>query len=97
MSPGVVEQQPGPNDSVAASDFLVWPIEKITRDQINHTDAAIRKIGGPDTVVEKTLDSDGNLSFWYCALSAEQKAAVGELDTVAEIQKDGIDPDAQLC
>ncbi|KAK3625998.1 hypothetical protein LTR56_020114, partial [Elasticomyces elasticus] len=59
--------------------------EKITRDQINSTYATIRKIVGPDTVVQKTLDSNGNLSFWYCPLSAEQKASIGKLDTVGAL------------
>ncbi|KAK5761010.1 hypothetical protein LTS12_008858 [Elasticomyces elasticus] len=97
MSPAVAAQQPGSNDSTAASNFLVWPGEKITRDQINSTYATIRKIVGPDTVVQKTLDSNGNLSFWYCPLSAEQKASIGKLDTVAEVEKDDVDPNAQLC
>ncbi|KAK5677142.1 hypothetical protein LTS10_010331 [Elasticomyces elasticus] len=96
MSPAVTAQQTGSNDSTAASNFLVWPLEKITQDQINNTDAAIRKIAGPGNVVEKTLDSDGNLTFWYCLLSAKQKAAVDGLDMVAEVEKDGIDLDAQL-
>ncbi|KAK4958771.1 hypothetical protein LTR10_003567 [Elasticomyces elasticus] len=85
MSPAVAEQQPRSNDYAAAPNFLVWPLEKITRDQISSTYATIRNIVGPDAVVEKTLDSDGNLSFWYCALSAEQKAVVGGLDTVGAL------------
>ncbi|KAK3657917.1 hypothetical protein LTR22_009144 [Elasticomyces elasticus] len=97
MSPAIAEQQPRSNDHAGASNFLVWPGEKVTRDQINSTYAIIRKIVGPDTVVQKTLDSNGNLSFWYCPLSAEQKASIGKLDTVAEIEKDDIDPDARFC
>lgn len=84
-------------------------MEKITRYRINKREAAIRRNGGLDTVIEKMLDSDGNLTFRYCSLSAEQKAAVGKLDAVdahgiqlsllwvAKVEKDGIDPDAQLC
>lgn len=49
------------------------------------TDAAIRKIAGPDIVVEKTLYNDGNSSFWYCPLSADQEAAVGGLGPVGAL------------
>ncbi|KAK4555895.1 hypothetical protein LTR86_007115 [Recurvomyces mirabilis] len=71
MSPAVEEQQQQSHskDSAAAArpdHFLIWPVlEKLTQDQINNTDAAIRKtVGGPDpTVVEKTLNSDGELPF----------------------------------
>ncbi|KAK3672755.1 hypothetical protein LTR78_007341 [Recurvomyces mirabilis] len=106
MSPAVEEQQQQQSyskDSAAAArldHFLIWPVlEKLTQDQVNSTDAAIRKIvGGPDpTVIEKTLNSDGELNFWYCPLNAKQKAAISKLDAVAEVQKDGPDPDFQLC
>lgn len=86
MSSAIIEQQkPRANDSAATYDIMIWPVESITRDQINSTDAAIRKILGPDTVVEKTLNSDGDLTFWYCPLSDEQKAAVGKLDAVGPL------------
>ena len=88
MSPAVEEQQQQSRskDSAAVADhFLIWPaLEKLTQNQINSTDATIRKIveGTDPTAVEKTLNSDGEVNFWYRPLTAEQKAAVSKLDAV---------------
>jgi len=64
----------------------MYPRDKLTPEEIDRTDSAIRQVVGPGVEIEKAIGAKGHpkefLIHWYGYLSEEQLVEVGELDGV---------------
>ena len=67
-------------------EYLIYPQDRTDRSQIEQTEAAIRRILGPNALVEKILiekDILPKLLFWLSALNASQVEQIEQLEGVS--------------
>lgn len=77
-------QEANAKDRVKPAEYLIWPRKGLGPEQVDDTDAAIRRIVGSETTVEQVIGGvNSTLRFWFVSLKIEQIGEVEKLDGVS--------------
>ena len=91
------EQSARPLDTGSKTpvEFVIWPRDfKLSLEEIDKTDAAIRQIVGPKVAIRKTIGAKGTpkafIVHWLGTIDEDQAAEIDKLDGVCQpfCQKD---------
>lgn len=73
------------NSDILPEQYIIFPREDMTKEEIDRTDIELRKIVGEQVKIEKDYGCYGDLLIWTIRLEAQQVDEVGRLSGVGTL------------